>query len=79
MNNKVLTKRVGKISPESIDDYIKYDGYKALRKALSMSKEKVVKEVKESKLKGRGGAAFPTGIKMEAVYKEKNNVKYKYI
>jgi len=76
MNNKVLTKRVGKISPESIDDYIKYDGYKALRKALSMSKEKVVKEVKESKLRGRGGAAFPTGIKMEAVYKEKNNVKY---
>ena len=71
MNNKILTKRIGKINPGSIDDYIKYNGYKALKKAISMSEEEVIKEVKDAKLRDRGGAAFPTGIKMEVVYREK--------
>lgn len=65
----VLTGRCGKIDPESIDGYINSGGYRALEKTLKMSPEKVVSEIKSSNLKGRGGAGFPTGIKMESVFK----------
>ena len=63
----ILTRRCGKIDPESIDDYISAGGYKALEKALKITPREVVENVKASRLRGRGGAGFPTGIKMEAV------------
>lgn len=58
----------GLINPEKIEEYIARDGYKAMAKALSdMSPENIVSEIKESGLRGRGGAGFPTGIKWEFV------------
>jgi NADH-quinone oxidoreductase subunit F len=60
----VLLHGVGDVDPESIDDYIQIGGYEALKKVLSsMAPEDVVEEVKESGLRGRGGAGFPTGLK----------------
>ena len=54
----------GLIDPEKIDDYIARDGYSALAKALTeMTPEEIIKEVKTSGLRGRGGAGFPTGVK----------------
>jgi NADP-reducing hydrogenase subunit HndC len=56
----------GLIDPESLDEYIANDGYRALAKALSsMTPEQVIGEVKESGLRGRGGAGFPTGVKWD--------------
>ena len=65
----ILTKRCGKISPESLDDYINAGGYEALKKALNMTPGEIIDRVKASNLRGRGGAGFPTGIKMESVMK----------
>ena len=73
---KMLTKRFGKIDPLSIDDYIKADGYKALEKAAAMSADNIIEEVKASKLKGRGGAGFPMGLKMQAVKEAQSDEKY---
>jgi NADH-quinone oxidoreductase subunit F len=56
-----LLRRVGRIHPESLDDYRAHDGYRALRRALSLGPAGVIREVTLSKLVGRGGAAFPTG------------------
>ncbi len=58
-----VTALVGKIPPTDIDRYIENDGYSALKKALSMTPEEVVNEVKEAGLRGRGGGGFPTGLK----------------
>jgi NADH-quinone oxidoreductase subunit F len=62
-----LLRRVGKMNALSIDDYRGHDGFIALRRALDIGPEGVIAEVASSKLMGRGGAAFPTGRKMEAV------------
>ena len=59
--------RVGIIDPVSLDDYIAYDGYKGLQNALNMTGAEIVKTVTDSGLRGRGGAAFPTGIKWNTV------------
>ncbi len=68
----------GEINPESIEDYIGVNaGYKSLDKALlTMTPEDVISEVKHSRLRGRGGAGFPTGIKWETVYKYVSAEKY---
>lgn len=63
----VLLSRIGVVDPLSIDDYMKQNGYTALRKALKIGAEKVLSEVTASGLVGRGGAAFPTGRKWAAV------------
>ncbi|MCX8058086.1 MAG: NADH-quinone oxidoreductase subunit NuoF [Spirochaetes bacterium] len=61
---RIVLERAGVINPESIEEYIATMGYEALGKALtSMSPEQVLNEVKESGLRGRGGAGFPTGLK----------------
>jgi NADH-quinone oxidoreductase subunit F len=62
-----LLRRVGVVDPGSLDDYVANRGYQALRQALEMGAEAVIREVTESKLLGRGGAAFPTGRKWAAV------------
>lgn len=61
---RIALKNCGIIDPECIDEYIAFDGYKALEKVLtSMSQDDVINEVLESGLRGRGGAGFPTGKK----------------
>ncbi|HEY5219583.1 MAG TPA: NAD(P)H-dependent oxidoreductase subunit E, partial [Gemmatimonadaceae bacterium] len=62
-----LLARIGTVDPTSIDAFTKSGGFEALEKALGMTPEAVVAEVLASKLMGRGGAAFPTGRKWEAV------------
>jgi len=73
----VVLRNRGRIDPEQIDEYIAFDGYGALVKALtSMSPEEIIGEIKASGLRGRGGAGFPTGIKWELCRKAKGDVKY---
>ncbi|PYV02543.1 MAG: NADH-quinone oxidoreductase subunit NuoF, partial [Acidobacteria bacterium] len=74
---KVLTRRFGVPNSASIDVSIEHDGYKALKKALEMGPEAVINEVKNSGLRGRGGAGFNTGMKWSFV--PKNVPKPKYI
>jgi NADH-quinone oxidoreductase subunit F len=62
-----LLRRVGKVDPESLDDYLADGGYEALRQAVAIGPQRVVEETVASNLLGRGGAAFPTGRKMAAV------------
>jgi len=59
--------RVGVIDPLSLDDYRAHGGYRGLANALKMTGEQVVAAVTDSGLRGRGGAAFPTGIKWKTV------------
>jgi NADH:ubiquinone oxidoreductase subunit F (NADH-binding)/(2Fe-2S) ferredoxin len=74
---RIVLRNCGVINPESIDEYIARDGYKALEKALfEMTPEEVIAEVKASGLRGRGGAGFPTGMKWEAARKAPGDVKY---
>ena len=59
----------GLIDPEKIDEYIARNGYQALSKALTeMTPEEIIKEIKKSGLRGRGGGGFPTGLKWEFVH-----------
>ena len=68
--------RVGITDPLSIEDYEKYDGFKGLKKSLKLSSEKIVQEITDSGLRGRGGAAFPTGIKWQTVLDAPSEKKY---
>src|SRR3954465_4292106 len=72
---KVISKRFGKGAAD-IDRYLELDGYKALQKALKMSGDDIINEVKASNLRGRGGAGFPTGMKWSFVPKESAKPKY---
>ncbi len=62
---KVILEQCGLIDPEQIDHYIAVDGYHALAKALDMEPKEVIEMIKESRLRGRGGAGFPTGKKWD--------------
>jgi NADH-quinone oxidoreductase subunit F len=63
-----LLRRIGAYGdPASLDDYRAHGGYEGLRRAVELGPEGVIREVKDSKLLGRGGAAFPAGVKWEAV------------
>ncbi len=68
--------RIGITDPLSIEDYEAHDGYRGLRNALQMKTEDIVAEVTESGLRGRGGAAFPTGIKWKTVHDAPAEQKY---
>lgn len=68
--------RVGVTDPLSLDDYLAHDGYKGLKNALSMQGTEIVKAVTDSGLRGRGGAAFPTGIKWNTVLNAPSEQKY---
>jgi NADH-quinone oxidoreductase subunit F len=65
-----LLARIGVADPESIDDYRAHGGYAALRRAFELGPDGVIREVVDSKLMGRGGAAFPTGRKWDAVARQ---------
>ena len=68
--------RTGKTDPVNLDDYIKNDGFKGLKNALNQSQADIVKAVTDSGLRGRGGAAFPTGIKWNTVLNTPSEQKY---
>jgi formate dehydrogenase iron-sulfur subunit len=68
--------RVGVTDPVSLDDYLAHDGYQGLMRAFALSPAEIVKEVTDSGLRGRGGAAFPTGIKWKTVMDEPAGQKY---
>jgi formate dehydrogenase iron-sulfur subunit len=59
--------RVGITDPVSVSDYIAHEGFRGLRKAIELTPAAIVQEVTDSGLRGRGGAAFPTGIKWKTV------------
>ena len=72
---KVISSRWGK-GATNIDRYLELDGYKAVQKALAMTPDAIINEVKTSNLRGRGGAGFPTGMKWSFVPKEAPKPKY---
>ncbi|MCJ7485928.1 MAG: FAD-dependent oxidoreductase [Candidatus Aminicenantes bacterium] len=73
----IVLRNRGRIDPEKIEEYIAFDGYEALGKALAkMTPEAVLAEIAASGLRGRGGAGFPTGKKWAAAAKEKKTPKY---
>jgi NADH-quinone oxidoreductase subunit F len=71
-----LFEKLGYIDPMNINHYIAYGGYSGLVKALEMEPTDIIKEVKHSGLRGRGGGGFPTGRKWEAGYNAKGDEKY---
>ncbi len=73
---KLVSKRFGKIDPNSIDDFINSNGYQTLKKALKSDKLDLLDEIESSKLRGRGGAGFPVAIKLMALAKESKQPKY---
>ena len=73
---RLTSARIGITDPLSLDDYIDHGGFVGLDNALAMSGADVVKEVTESGLRGRGGAAFPTGIKWNTVLGASADRKY---
>ena len=74
---RIALQNCGVIDPENIDEYIAFDGYKALEKVLfEMSQDDVINEITESGLRGRGGAGFPTGKKWFFTKIAEGNQKY---
>ena len=74
---RIALKNCGVVNPEEIDEYIAFDGYKALEKVLKeMTPDEVINVIKESGLRGRGGAGFPTGKKWELTKASEGDQKY---
>jgi formate dehydrogenase iron-sulfur subunit len=74
--HRLTFKRAGRIDPLSLEAYEAHDGLRGLRRALTMSAEAIVEDVTVSGLRGRGGAAFPAGIKWNTVRKAEGATKY---
>jgi NADH-quinone oxidoreductase subunit F len=73
----IVLRNRGRIDPEKVDEYIAFDGYEGLAKALTeMTPERIVAEITEAGLRGRGGAGFPTGRKWDACRRAKGSPKY---
>ena len=73
---RLLLRNCGFIDPENINHYIALGGYSALTKAMEMTADEIVEEIKRSELRGRGGAGFPTGRKLESCLKIQETPKY---
>ena len=74
---RIALRNCGVINPESIEEYIAYDGYEALGKCLTeMTPEQVVGIIKDSGLRGRGGGGFPTGVKWSLAAGNQADQKY---
>ena len=74
---RIVLRNCGRINPENIDEYIAFDGYKALEKVLTeMTPEVVIDTMKKSGLRGRGGGGFPTGVKWDFAAKQVSDQKY---
>jgi len=73
---RIALRHCGIINPELIEDYTADGGYLALKKALNMTPEEVIEEIKLSGLAGRGGAGFPTWFKWDAARKSPGDIKY---
>ncbi len=74
---RIALRNCGVIDPEQIDEYLAFDGYKALEKALTaMTREEVIDEILKSGLRGRGGGGFPTGLKWKFTYNSVSDQKY---
>ncbi|SHE45094.1 NAD(P)-dependent iron-only hydrogenase diaphorase component flavoprotein [Tissierella praeacuta DSM 18095] len=74
---RIALRNCGVIAPEDIEEYIAMDGYSALAKVITeMTQEEVIKTMKDSNLRGRGGAGFPAGRKWEEAYKYDADQKY---
>ena len=74
---RIALRNCGLIAPENIDEYLAFDGYKALEKCLLHSTpEDVINSVIASGLRGRGGGGFPTGVKWQLAAKSKSDTKY---
>lgn len=75
---RIALRNCGFIDPENIEEYIACDGYSALGKCLTeMTPQEVIREMKESGLRGRGGGGFPTGLKWE--FASRNEADQKYV
>ena len=75
--HRIALRNCGLIDPENIDEYIAFDGYKALEKCLTqLSRDDVVDMVVASGLRGRGGGGFPTGLKWKFAKAPESDVKY---
>ncbi len=72
---RVVSKRFGQGAAD-LDRYLQLDGYKAVQKAVTMTPDAIINEVKASNLRGRGGAGFPTGMKWSFVPKQAAKPKY---
>jgi len=74
---RVVLKNCGVINPEVIEEYIAFDGYRALGKVVTeMTPVEVIEEIKASGLRGRGGAGFPTGLKWQFAKQAVGDIKY---
>ncbi|MGW6022419.1 complex I 51 kDa subunit family protein, partial [Streptomyces sp. NPDC055214] len=72
----ILLRRIGTVDPSSLDDYRAHGGYTALRRAFALGPAEVIREVTDSGLLGRGGAAFPTGRKWQATAAQPDHPHY---
>ncbi|MBQ6937065.1 MAG: NAD(P)H-dependent oxidoreductase subunit E, partial [Clostridia bacterium] len=74
---RIALRNCGVINPENVEEYIAFDGYKALATVLTeMTPQEVIDVIKASGLRGRGGGGFPTGLKWEFASKSVNDQKY---
>lgn len=73
---QLISANCGKITADSVSEYIKVGGFEGLKKAVNMNPVLIIEEIKKSKLRGRGGAAYPCGSKWEHLYHIEYGPKY---
>jgi len=73
---KIALRNVGRIDPASLQDYLDNGGYQGLKRAFEIGRDAVVQEMKDSGLRGRGGAGYPAGDKWDAGKKQETEAKY---